>query len=132
MAIVWRDAMAIGSEVIDQDHRQLFTTINEFEACPDFVHAEAAAKRLYKYTQEHFRREESLQQMMRYPYAEGHKREHERILASLMEVIKTYFLKKQDPEGERAAIAKLAGLMRDWILDHVLKTDIKMKPFLNG
>lgn len=131
MPIVWRDAMAIGFNTIDDDHKQLFTTINEFEACPDFVHAEQAAKKLFKYTQEHFHREENLQRSVRYPFAPEHKDEHDRILAHLKEVIRTHFLGRRSAEEERQAIEKLSGLMRDWIIDHVLKTDIKMKPYLN-
>jgi hemerythrin len=129
---VWRDAMAIGFDTIDDDHKQLFNTINEFEACPDFTHAEAAAKKLYKYTHEHFKREESLQGMLRYPYADAHKDEHEQILAKLMEVIKTHFLKKGSADEQRAAIEKMTVLMHDWIMQHVLKTDVKMKPYLNN
>lgn len=131
MPIIWRDAMSIGQQTIDDDHKILFAIINEFEASPDFAHAELAAKKLYKYTQEHFRREESMQQMMRYPDAEAHRQAHADILASLTGVIKNHFLNKEGAD-QAAAIARLTGLMRSWIVDHVIATDCKMKPFLNG
>lgn len=131
MAILWRDAMSVGNTVIDGDHKVLFAIINEFEAAPDFAHAEQAAKKLYKYTHEHFRREETLQQLMRYPEAAAHAEEHARILAALTDLIRTHFLNK--PEGDESsaqAIARLTELMRKWIVDHVMHTDRKMKPFL--
>jgi hemerythrin len=129
MPIVWRDAMSVGQQTIDADHKVLFAIINEFEASPDFVHAEQAAKKLYKYTQEHFRREESLQQLMRYPDAASHQQEHGRILGALTDVIKNHFLSKEGAD-QAAAIARMTELMRSWIVDHVMSTDRKMKPFL--
>lgn len=131
MAIIWRDAMSVGNSELDSDHKVLFVIINEFEAAPDFAHAELAAKKLYKYTHEHFRREEALQQMMRYPEAAAHAEDHARILAALTELIKTHFLQKRD-DGENCAqaIARLTELMRTWIVDHVMHTDRKMKPFM--
>lgn len=121
--------MSVGQPTIDDDHKVLFAIINEFETSPDFTHAEQAARKLYKYTQEHFRREEHLQQLMRYPYAEAHRRDHEEILGSLTDVIKSHFLKKAGTD-EAAAIARLTELMRLWIVDHVMTTDRQMKPFL--
>lgn len=131
MPILWRDAMSVGHDAIDADHKILLAIINEFEASPDFAHAEQAAKKLYKYTQEHFRREEALQQMMRFPLADTHRDEHNRILDALTEVIKTHFLQKRADTNEAAAIARLTELMRDWIVSHVVTIDRKMKPFLN-
>lgn len=131
MTIVWRDAMSVGQPTIDEDHKVLFAIINEFEASPDFTHAEQAARKLYKYTQEHFRREEHMQQLMRYPYAEAHRKEHEDILNSLTGVVRGHFLKKEGTD-EAAAIARLTELMRTWIVDHVMTTDRKMKPFLGA
>lgn len=131
MPIVWRDAMSVGQATIDDDHKILFAIINEFEASPDFANAEQAAKKLYRYTQEHFRREEALQQLMRHPEAEAHRHEHQRILDSLTQVIKGHFLQKDAPAQPAAAIARLTELMRSWIVDHVMTTDRKMTPFLS-
>lgn len=130
MPILWRDAMSVGNGTLDSDHKVLFAIINEFEASPNFAKAETAAKKLYKYTQEHFRREESLQQMMRYPEADTHRDEHARILDALTTMIKTHFLQKTGDEDPTQAIAGLTELMRRWIVDHVMTTDRKMKPFL--
>ena len=130
MPIEWRDGMAIGFKAIDDDHRQLIATINEFEGCPDFSHAEIAAKKLFKYTHEHFQREESLQALMRYPLADAHHEAHEVILNNLKDLIRTHFMAKSGERDERAAIDRLTALMREWIVEHVLKTDIRMKPYL--
>lgn len=130
MPIIWRDAMSVGQSTLDDDHKILFAIINEFEASPDFANAEQAARKLYRYTQEHFRREEALQQLMRYPEADAHRREHERILGALTEVIKGHFLQKDATTQPAAAIARLTELMRSWIVDHVMTTDRKMTPFI--
>lgn len=131
MPIIWRNAMSVGQSTIDDDHKVLFAIINEFEASPDFASAEQAARKLYRYSQEHFRREESLQQLMRYPEADAHRREHKRILDALTEVIKGHFLQKDAAPQQAAAIARLTELMRSWIVDHVMTTDRKMTPFLS-
>lgn len=131
MPIIWRDAMSVGQPAIDDDHKILFAIINEFEASPDFANAEQAAKKLYRYTQEHFRREEALQQLMRYPDADAHRHEHQRILDALTQVIKGHFLQKDAATQPAAAIARLTELMRSWIVDHVMTTDRKMTPFLS-
>lgn len=131
MTIVWRDAMSVGNDTIDTDHKQLFAIINEFEAAPDFARAETAAKKLYRYTQEHFRREEALQQMLRYPKASPHADEHGRILSALTELIRTRFLQKPaTPEAYADTIARLTDLMRQWIVGHVMQTDREMRPYL--
>lgn len=132
MPIQWRDTMSVGNTTIDSDHKALIAIMNEFEASPDLAHAEAAAKRLFRYTQEHFQREEQMQLLARFPGAPAHHKEHEALLARLKTLIKERFMVKIDPADAPLVLAEMNQLFKDWIIGHVIQHDIQLKPYLGG
>jgi hemerythrin-like metal-binding protein len=125
--ITWREEMAVGVPAIDDDHKALIGIINEFESCQTRTCAERAAKKLYAYTRSHFRREEAIQASFNYPDRERQAAEHAQIAANLETLIKTAFLGKSRSDSD--VIADITKLMRQWIVDHVIKHDLKMRPF---
>jgi hemerythrin len=122
--------MSVGHEGIDADHKSLIAIINEFEASPDFAHAEAAARKLYRYTEEHFLREELLQRACGYPTGANHHLEHQGILANLKKIVQRHFLIPGKSDVAEA-ISATTWLMHEWIVDHVVKRDPTMAPFLH-
>ena len=80
MALQWRNALSVGNEMIDNDHKKLFALINEVEVAlsGDNPVAEAlgAIDGLATYTQEHFFREESIMINLRYVKFDHHKNAH--------------------------------------------------------
>ena len=125
--IEWREDMAVGVPTIDDDHKALFGIINEFEMCQSRSCAERAAKKLFNYTRSHFQREETIQECFHYPEIKQQKAEHAKISVDLEQIIKTSFIKKEHTDAE--VIAEVTQLMRVWIVDHVIKHDLKMRSF---
>ncbi len=131
MPVEWRDSMSVGCDSIDADHKLLIRIINRFEASPDLIHAERTARALYRYAEGHFQREERLQRACRYPFHAAHHDEHEWLLAQLKSLIKTHFIDRSGT-GEASVLESMRRLLHDWLVGHLLNTDIKMKPYLVG
>ena len=128
--IIWRDEMCVGIASIDDDHKNLFNIINEFEQSKTRSAAEATAKKLYTYTQSHFKREEDLQSEYLYPLRHEQKHDHATILKDLRALIKSAFIDAQQKDDE--VIAKLSQLMHQWIMGHVIQSDMKMRVFFKS
>ena len=131
--IRWREAMSVDGGVIDDDHKHLIDIINHFEeiAADGLTRGEAVEvlSSLQFYASTHFRREESLQKVSRYPHHEAHKQEHANLEAALEKIIAG--LRDHDDRIEAAAAKEIGGLLRHWLLDHVLETDRKMRPYVD-
>lgn len=127
--ISWRDEMSVGVAAIDDDHKALISTINEFEACRTHKCAETVCKKLYGYSQTHFQREEAIQEAFRYSDLKSHKDEHALILKRLRVIIRTSFIEQYSDIDDLALIGSLTGLMRDWVIGHVLQSDLAMRDF---
>ena len=129
--ISWREEMCVGVPAIDDDHKALFLLVNKLEICPTWGCAEQTAKQLYKYTQSHFKREEEIQEYFKFPFIEDQKNAHRNIINSLSMLIKNDFLNKNKTTTINEVLSDLILLLRDWLLDHVLTHDIKMRDFLS-
>ena len=114
---------------------------------------------LMEYSQQHFDHEEKLQVQHRYPHYKEHKREHQAIIAQLVKIkeqLKTappsspsvdistldndddFEVEDYDPyaveetnSGEQASQEELIKLLRHWVLDHVMVSDMKLKPYFS-
>ena len=128
--IVWREEMSIGVTAIDDDHKALFNIINEFDTSSSRKAAEATAKKLFAYTNSHFKREEELQSEYRYPLHQQQKNEHAKIIGDLKSLIRNAFIDTKHTDEE--IIANLSELMRDWIVNHVIQSDMKMRAFFKS
>lgn len=130
--IRWRSSMTVDDGVIDHDHRHLIDIINHFgehvslgtaglPAAVDVLHA------LKFYAETHFVREEGLQRLIDYPDAGSHHDEHQRLLTTLGEITaKTRSVTEADTA---TVVPELIKLLRSWLLDHIIKRDLRMKPY---
>ena len=123
--IVWTDDFLIGIEELDYEHRCLIEEINslhrELLAQIDMDRVEDALGKIHARMQAHFALEESVMVSHKYPHYPEHKAEHERLLDQYTE-----FMTKFDRTpnlGDREAIE---GILRQWIVDHILARDKKM------
>lgn len=74
-------------------------------------------------------REERIQYKVGYRHYMDHKQAHQKLLARLDEVVSDIEAMKSTAELSKKS-ASIVQLLRDWLLDHVLKEDMKMKPEL--
>ena len=133
MPITWRDAMSVGDARVDDDHKHLIKLINAFEAIAEAgaepAKVEAVFKGLKAYTEEHFSREERLQLAARYPYYESHLKAHRGLIRQLEELRSEWQALAAGP-GRDQALKDLAAFLRDWLVAHILKEDLRLKPYL--
>lgn len=133
MSIAWREAMAVGDEMVDSDHRHLIDLINAFEAAIvgkiDHKKVARVLLGLVEYTGEHFAREEELQLAIRYPYHESHRRSHRDVLRKLSEIVGEYTKTTEGPTRDRM-VRDLTAFLKEWLVDHIIQSDLRMKPYV--
>ncbi len=132
--IAWREQMSVDGGVIDSDHRHLIEIINNFES-----RAEGAASTgdlmeiLYAlkfYATTHFKREETLQRLTHYPYHQRHCQEHKDLGARLEAIIAETH--KAMASDSKKAVAKTSALLKSWLVDHVIGSDLKMSTYIHA
>jgi hemerythrin len=127
----WSDEYSVHLRVIDNDHKELVGMVNALHDAiangakrPEIAHI---IGNLARYVDEHFDREEALMQTYDYPLIVRHKRIH-RHLRRVVHAIRIIFSSRPkdiDP-------VKLLAFLKDWLLEHILKEDMKYVPFLRG
>ncbi|MEH6625261.1 MAG: hemerythrin family protein [Motiliproteus sp.] len=147
MPIFWQDKMSVANEQIDDEHKYLFCLINTVELSLKLEGEEETLgqviDQLIDYTQLHFDHEEKIQIKMKYPRHHEHRIEHLQILENL-QVLKEQLTQKTESSGEnsdevkslkkklsKATEKEIVQLMREWVLDHVLKKDQDMTKYLS-
>jgi hemerythrin len=132
--IIWRPQMSLGNALLDGDHRYLMCLINTVElamrTASDRDILNVAFDQLEEYTHEHFRREERLQIELRYAQYDRHKQAHLDLTARLALIRKQCEEHANDAASTDKDFEALTALLRSWLLDHVLKEDMLMKPML--
>lgn len=156
MQIQWREEMSIDGGLIDGDHRHLISIMNEFCAASPTEDSRdrllSILDRLNIYTTIHFRREEQLQRAVHYPYIDAHHHEHGDLLRDLYSIHEGLTASVAAPPAEDAspddndpaatptpptvdpgaiveAHRKVAEFLHHWLIDHIIKSDLRMKPF---
>lgn len=125
--------MCVGEPMIDDDHKHLVDLINAFEVAIggkiDHKKVARVLLGLVEYTGEHFAREEELQLAIRYPYHESHRRSHRDVLRKLSEIVTVYTKAPEGPARD-AMVRNLANFLKEWLVDHIIQSDLRMKPYV--
>ncbi len=138
MPIQWRPEMAIDNDAVDHDHHVLIAVINEFcEPGPhehELQRMTAVLEKLDTYTRIHFTREEKLQVMVRYPFQDAHHQEHQNLIRQLAQIrAMVEDALNSDPASDEGVVKllriKIDALLHDWLVDHVVKSDLRMRPY---
>jgi len=131
MPILWREAMSVDGGPIDRDHQVLIAIINEFG---DVASGPAAGGKLQRilldldtYAKRHFAREEELQRSIRYPNRDSQHREHLRLIEELSGLRAELAVVQGEELG--AVHGRMSAFLNHWLIDHVIKSDLQMKPF---
>jgi len=130
--ITWRDAMSVGAPALDADHKKLIELVNfadQWVARESWPQVATVLDELMVYAQGHFRREESVMAALKFPETESHKKLHE-ALGMRARVLRDRFNACAHDEDRRACGAILLKVLNDWLLDHILKQDMKYKPYI--
>lgn len=124
----WSASLAVGEASIDQQHKRLVELFNNLLAAMHTGESQAAIgavlDELVKYTQFHFAHEAELMQKFAYPEKQDHLAKHEALIARVVEY-RTRFVAGESVGGE------LATFVRDWLINHILKTDKLLANHIN-
>ncbi len=127
--LTWRDSYTIGEENIDAQHQRLVALINALHEKIEELQPQAVVDKaliyLIKYAEEHFRDEEHFMKKIGYPEYETHKKEHERL------VIEVFEFKDRYSKG-LVSHKDMLIFLRNWLIDHVLGTDTKIRSYIGS
>lgn len=118
----------VGIPEIDADHRQLITYYNALiQALNEGEDVTAFGLSFYSLilrVREHFANEEWLMQDLGYPYLARHKAEHQKLLATADD-----FLRSVLTRFEKYDCSAVAKYFKYWLIDHVMHHDAALAAF---
>lgn len=133
MAIAWRKEMSVDGGAIDDDHRVLIDIINEFTEADviesGLVLLHNILDELDDYAKVHFAREERLQAAVLYPFRDAHHREHQELIRRLADLRAMLGTAATGHHPFQPIQMKVAALLHDWLVDHIIKSDLRMAPY---
>ena len=129
MALIdWSDKYNLNIKEIDDQHKRLTKIVNKFY---ESVQTNKSDKFLNKILDDilaesvlHFTREETIMILYKYPGYCADKREHDTLSNELTDV----FSRKNENKEDK--FTKIAFFLKDWLIDHILKDDLKLGKYL--
>ncbi len=117
----WGPNLMVGFKPIDDQHEKLVSLVNALDAGVRAGYSlnilGSVLDELIRYTREHFTFEEGLMDTYRIPGMEQHKRAHAELTAEVV-AYRDKFV-----NGGGNAAMPLLRFLRDWLENHILKTD---------
>lgn len=127
--IIWNDSYSVGIKEIDQQHKKLVEMINQLiDASGVSVRSETVSDTLTgmtNYAMYHFQTEEDLMREYEYPQYDAHH------LAHMGFIRKTAEMAAAAIELEQTVPVELLSFLKDWLINHILKSDMQYKDFFN-
>ena len=126
----WTEVYKVNIAALDQQHRELFNAVNELDqalrAGEGNAALDAVLRKLSKYAEEHFAAEEALMAKYAFPGLPMHRAQHDNFRRKIAAFL-------EDQRAERNGVpVSLLFFIRDWLRDHLLKTDKYYAAFLNA
>ena len=123
----WSDAFRVGVKELDDQHRLLFSLVNDLSEIigktGKIEGHDEQKKELLAFARVHFQSEEALMEAHDYPRRDVQRKEHGDLLARL---------ERFAGEGERRARPRAqtsVDYLKDWLIRHVLLEDLKYRDF---
>ena len=127
--ITWtKEQFATNVGAHDAEHQEIFRLVNTLgDAVGSGDRAEVGKQldALIAYVAQHFAAEEANFVKYGYPAYEGHKAEHDKLVATCLD------LQKKFHAGEAEITGDTAAFVVGWLTDHIPNIDKKYGPFLN-
>uniref|UniRef100_B8HR31 Hemerythrin-like metal-binding protein n=1 Tax=Cyanothece sp. (strain PCC 7425 / ATCC 29141) TaxID=395961 RepID=B8HR31_CYAP4 len=122
----WSDRLAVGVPMIDTQHRELITAINELSEAIEQGTGTTAIKKLLTflkyYAEWHFENEEGCAAKHKCPIADTNAQAHAKFLDIFTKLQKEYRESGASDEIARRAHAQLA----DWLVSHIMTIDTQI------
>ncbi|MBF0283910.1 MAG: bacteriohemerythrin [Magnetococcales bacterium] len=126
----WNDALKVDIEFVDQDHQKLVGYVNTLYRAlrkgDDHALIKPILDALLEYTAAHFKREEEIMGKYGYPQFAEHVKAHEKLVASVVELVKEF------ESGSFTVGIDLLSLAKSWLIEHIMGTDMAFKAFFHS
>ena len=126
----WTDALSVGIDEIDQQHKNLIMMVNELN---EAMHERKAKDilgtiidGLINYAATHFATEEKYFARYSYPETEIHKKEHVSFVEKIIE------FKLGFDEGRLLLSLEVMNFLQEWLITHIQISDRKYCVYFNG
>jgi len=133
MGRIWTPALAIGVDLVDEQHKELFSRAEKLIDAMSAGKGNAEVGKLLdyldSYVHEHFLGEERMMQHQHYPGLLRHKRQHEDFKKAF-ESIKSDFAKAGAASPGAAMVLRLNKLITGWLVEHISNIDMQMGRYL--
>lgn len=132
MAFTVTKDIETGNTIIDKEHVELFSKINDFmEACNQGKGTKEIVSTvdfLRKYTKSHFSNEENLQKTNNYPGMPAHKRFHDEFIKNLDSIASDL----QKDGVSPAIVGRINIKIGTALIAHIKSEDVKLAKFLKS
>ncbi len=126
----WCDKFSVQVGQFDEEHKQLIQFVNQLHDAMKMGQGKQVIgdvlSGLISYTQNHFAAEERLMKAHGFPGYEKHKKEHNQLTMSVLDLQKGYMA------GSTPLSQSVMGFLKDWLTNHIQGVDKEYGPFLNG
>lgn len=130
MAIEWQKDLETGIEIIDDQHRELFSRFNKLlEACKEGKGRDEMMKVLLflnDYIRSHFSAEEELQTKFNYPGYPTHRAQHNSFIHTVEQLERQF----KDEGATIALVIQTNQTMVNWLIQHIGKMDREFAEFV--
>ena len=120
----WNDDLSVGNTFIDNDHRHFIRLLNNLYNAMDMGRGPdvlgTVLNDLIQYTREHFKREEGVMQDLNYAEFLEHKKEHEKLTRTVLEMQREFIA------GETKLAVSLLKYLFDWLFERIMNVDKKL------
>jgi hemerythrin-like metal-binding protein len=118
----WHEKYETGLPLIDEQHRSLFAAINDLHDAMISGQGKEKVQQtlafLIRYTETHFRDEERIMALQKFPGLSLHKVEHEKLLKT------AHHLEKKMATKLFHLPVEMASFLADWIQHHINEADL--------
>lgn len=130
--VKWTDALSVGVELIDEQHKMLIEHLNNLAKAVEQQHGATEMTDtlgfLIDYTDFHFSMEERNMEAHGYPEFEAHKAKHEEFKAILSDME----IQFRDDGPTTILAESIDALLVSWLLKHIRVVDVELGAFFKS
>ncbi|MBN1768832.1 MAG: hemerythrin family protein [Prolixibacteraceae bacterium] len=123
--IRWNEELSVDNPIIDEQHKELFRTINEFYTAiaekKNKLATQKAIEEMENYIKTHFTSEEIMMKNAGYEGLDQHLNEHQFYIDKVQDLRERY------EQGRLILSLEVTNFIKDWITNHIMVTDQKYK-----
>jgi hemerythrin-like metal-binding protein len=127
--MTWNSKYSVGVKHLDSQHTVLFGLLNDLHSAMLKGEAQSMTgpllRKLVDYTHTHFAAEEKMLAESKYPGLAEHKLKHRDLIKQVEDYAARF------DRGEITLNLHLMNFLRDWLTNHIQKTDHEYGPWLN-